>query len=166
MEEKRSTLYNKIILAAVIVIFLLSKYVASCIWDYAPEKTENNYKEAIVMHNELDSMMGFDKLGLYYEVHMAGIEGECFLYHVYLNGDLIQEKTDEVSKAIDEFVNARNDEEHYIGYADVYTRNGELYIFLDIGSAAPEDADTAIYGVLETLNNIDGIDRVIINEEI
>ena len=118
------------------------------------------------MQNELDSMMGFDKLGLYYEVHMAGIEGECFLYHVYLNGDLTQEKTDEVSKAIDESVNARNDEEHYIGYADVYTRNGELYIFLDIGSAAPEDADTAIYGVLETLNNIDGIDRVIINEEI
>lgn len=48
------------------------------------------------MEYELDSMMGFDKLELYFEAHMAGIDGECFNYSVYFENAFSDEKLEEI----------------------------------------------------------------------
>lgn len=124
---------------------------------YIKEGNEN-------MENEFDSMMGFDKLGLYYETHMAGMDGECFNYSVYFEESLTDEKFEETDKAISEFIKPYNDKEIYLGYLDVSKVDEKVNIYLDLGNVDPKDSDTAIQGILKTLNSVSGIKCVIINE--
>ena len=53
------------------------------------------------MEYELDSMFEFDSLGAYFEVHVDGIEGECFTYSVYTAGVPADEEGDEVRKSVE-----------------------------------------------------------------
>lgn len=117
------------------------------------------------MEYELDSMMGFDKLELYFEAHMAGIDGECFSYSVYFEDAFSDEKLEEIDKAIREFVTSYHDNGTYLGYVDVSKMDDKANIYLDIGSISPEDSDTAIKGILKTLNSVSGIKSVLVNED-
>ncbi len=117
------------------------------------------------MEYELDSMMGFDKLGLYYDVHMAGIDEECFNYSIYFKEGITDEKIEETDKAINEFMKPYNDKEIYLGYIEVSKIDDKVNVYLDLGKVAPEDEDTAIKGILKALNNISGINSVIVNED-
>jgi hypothetical protein len=117
------------------------------------------------MEYELDSMMGFDTLGLYYEAHMVGIDGENFSYSVYFEENPTDEKLTEVNNAITEFLSPYNDKDIYIGYIDVSKNNDKLSVYLDLGNSDPEYEDTAIKGILKTLNNVQGIKSVIVNED-
>jgi hypothetical protein len=49
-------------------------------------------------------MMGLDKLDLYYEAHVAGLDGECFSYSIYFDDVITDKKFEETHKAIDEFL--------------------------------------------------------------
>jgi hypothetical protein len=117
------------------------------------------------MEYELDSMMGFDKLGLYYEVHMAGIDGENFSYNVYFEENPTDETLMEVNNAVTDFLSPYNDKDIYLGYIDVSKNNDKLSVYLDLGNSDPEYEDTAIKGILKTLNNVQGIKSVIVNED-
>ncbi len=117
------------------------------------------------MEYGFDSMMGFEKLGLYFEAHIAGIDGECFNYSVYFDNRITDEKLDEANKAIDEFINPYNDKDIYMGYIDVSENDGKVNIYLDLGGINPDDEATAINGILKALNNVKGISKVIVNEE-
>jgi hypothetical protein len=117
------------------------------------------------MENELDSMMGFDELGLYYEVHMVGIDGENFNYSVYLEENLADEKLTEINNAITGFLAPYNDKGIYLGYIDVSKNDDKINIYLDLGNTDYEYQDTAIKGILKALNNIQGIKSVIVNED-
>lgn len=116
------------------------------------------------MEYELDSMMGFDKLGLYYEAHMAGIDGECFSYSVYFENGITDEKYDETNKAIDAFLKPYNDKEIYMGYIDVSKDDDKVSIYLDLGNVDPDHEQTAINGILKALNSVSDIRSVIVNE--
>jgi hypothetical protein len=117
------------------------------------------------MEYELDSMMGFDKLGLYYEVHMAGIDGENFSYNVYFEENPTDETLMEVNNAITDFLSPYNDKDIYLGYIDVSKNDDKISVYLDLGNSAPEYQDTAIKGILKTLNNVQRIKSVIVNED-
>jgi hypothetical protein len=117
-----------------------------------------------IMEYEFDSMMGFDRLGLYFEAHLAGIDGECFNYSVYFDNGVTDEKTDEVNKAIDEFIKPYSEKDIYMGYIDVSENDGKVNIYLDHGGVNPYDETTSINGILKALNNVKGISKVIVNE--
>lgn len=117
------------------------------------------------MGYELDDMMGFDKLGLYYEAHMAGFDGECFLYSVYFEDELTDEKFAEADEAIGEFFRPYSEQDIYLGYVDVSKAEDKVIIYLDLGNVEPEDSDTAIKGILKALNHVSGIKQVIVNED-
>jgi hypothetical protein len=116
------------------------------------------------MEYEFDSMMGFDKLGLYYEVHIAGIDGECFSYGIYFDNGITDEKFNETNKAIDEFIKQYKDKDIYLGYINVSKTDDKVEIYLDLGGVDSKYQNTAINGVLKALNNVQGIKTVIINE--
>lgn len=111
-----------------------------------------------------DDMIEFDKLGLYYEAHMAGLDGECFHYSVYFENGLTDEKFEETDKAIDEFLKPYNEKEIYLGYIDISKDDDKIFIYLDLGNVNPEYEETAIKGILKVLNNVSGIKSVIVNE--
>lgn len=117
------------------------------------------------MDFELDGMMGFDKLDLYFEAHMAGIDGECFNYNVYFEGGYSDAKLEETNKAIEEFLAPFNDEEVDLGYIDVSKMDDKVNIYLDLGNVEPEEQDNAIKGILKALNKVAGIEKVIVNED-
>ena len=112
------------------------------------------------MGGELNSLMGFDKLGLYYDVSMQGIDGENFIYSVYLENGFNNEKFEEIQDAINEFVSENNNDI----YVDVFDEDEKIFVYLDLGNAKEND-NTAINGVLKSLNNVSGISKVIINED-
>ncbi|MDO5559840.1 MAG: hypothetical protein Q4F95_09615 [Oscillospiraceae bacterium] len=116
------------------------------------------------MEYELDNMIGVDRLGLYFEAHVADIDGECFNYSVYFENGITDEKFEETNKAIAEFMKPYNDEDTYLGYIDVTKEDDKVSIYLDLGNVDPDYEDTAIHGILEALNNVSGIKSVIINE--
>jgi len=115
------------------------------------------------MNYELDSMIGLDRLELSYEAHVVGFDGECFLYGVYFEDALTEEKAEEVSCAVSEFFNAVGD----IGaYIDVTRREEKVIVYLDLGGVfEPADQDMAIKGVLKALDKVEGIKNVLINED-
>lgn len=114
------------------------------------------------MEYELDSMMGFDKLGLYYEVHMAGIDGECFHYSIYFKEGLIQKKWQETELAVNDFIDSYD---VYLGDIDILQEDDKVMIELDLGNVESEYENIAIEGILKALNNVFGIDSVILNED-
>lgn len=117
------------------------------------------------MDYEFDEMMGFDELGLNFEAHMAGIDGENFLYSVYFEEVFSDEKFEEIEKVMDEFVTSYQEKGIYLGYMDVSKMEDKVNIYLDLGAVAPEDSDTAIKGILKALNKVSGIKSVIVNED-
>jgi hypothetical protein len=116
------------------------------------------------MDYELDNMMGFDKLGLYYDVHMEGIDGENFYYSVYFD-DFTEDKLQETIKAIAEYTKPFEERDIYLGYVDVTMGDGKLDIYLDVGNTSPMYEDVAIKGILHALNTVSGIRSVIVNED-
>jgi len=116
------------------------------------------------MEYELDFMMGFEELGLYFEVHLMGLDGECFMYSVYFDEELTEEKFEEMKEAIRNFVKSY-DEEIYLGYIDVSREDGKGSIYLDLGNVEAPNENIALKGILKALNNVSGIKKVMINEE-
>lgn len=114
-----------------------------------------------------DDMIGFEKLGLYYEAHMAGLDGECFHYSIYLDGNVTEEKCKEICDAVYDFRKPYSDKEIYMGYLDIYISKEDdmIFIYLDLGNVDPDYEQTAIEGILKALNNVSGIKSVILNED-
>lgn len=114
-----------------------------------------------------DKSMGFDKLGLYYNVHMDGCEGEDFVYSVYFETEPTEEKLEECSKAVGDFLEPFNEKEMYVGYIDVSKEDDKITVFLDLGNTdlkSANEQNDAIKGILTALNNVGGIKSVILNE--
>lgn len=110
--------------------------------------------------------MGFDKLGLYYEIKMDGIEGECFDYSIYLDGDVTDEKCEEIIKAISDYFKPYDEKEIYTGYIDVSKEDDKVFIYLDLGNTEcdMQFQDGIIKGILTALNSVSGIKSVVVNE--
>lgn len=114
---------------------------------------------------DFDSIFGIDQLNLNYEAHVAGFDGESFLYSVYFDGGVTDEKAEEIQQVMSDYSSQNGDEENYMGYIDVYKGEDQMMIYLDLGGVSEENSNVAVTGVLKALNSVSGIKSVIINEE-
>ena len=114
---------------------------------------------------DFDSILGIDQLDLNYEAHVAGFDGESFLYSVYFDGGVTDEKAEEIRQAMSDYSSQNGDEENYMGYIDVYKGEDQIMIYLDLGGVSEENSNVAVTGVLKALNSVSDIKSVIINEE-
>ena len=114
---------------------------------------------------DFDSILGIDQLDLNYEAHVAGFDGESFLYSVYFDGGVTDEKAEEIQQVMSDYSSQNGDEENYMGYIDVYKGEDQIMIYLDLGGVSEENCNMAVTGILKALNSVAGIKSVIINEE-
>ena len=114
---------------------------------------------------DFDSILGIDQLDLNYEAHVAGFDGESFLYSVYFDGGVTDEKAEEIQQVMSDYSSQNGDEENYMGYIDIYKSEDQIMIYLDLGGVSEENCNMAVTGILKALNSVAGIKSVIINEE-
>mgnify|MGYP004486810051 FL=1 len=114
---------------------------------------------------DFDSIFGIEQLDLNYEAHVAGFDGESFLYSVYFDGGVADEKAEEIQQVMSDYSSQNGDEENYMGYIDVYKGEDQIMIYLDLGGVSEENCNMAVTGILKALNSVAGIKSVIINEE-
>lgn len=114
---------------------------------------------------DFDSILGIDQLDLNYEAHVAGFDGESFLYSVYFDGGVTDEKAEEIQQVMSDYSSQNGDEENYMGYIDIYNGEDQIMIYLDLGGVSEENSNVAVTGILKALNSVAGIKSVIINEE-
>ena len=114
---------------------------------------------------DFDSILGVDQLDLNYEAHVAGFDGESFLYSVYFDGGVTDEKAEEIQQVMSDYSSQNGDEENYMGYIDIYKGEDQIMIYLDLGGVSEENSNVAVTGVLKALNSVSDIKSVIINEE-
>lgn len=114
---------------------------------------------------DFDSILGIDQLDLNYEAHVAGFDGESFLYSVYFDGGVTDEKAEEIQQVMSDYSSQNGDEENYMGYIDIYKGEDQIMIYLDLGGVSEENCNMAVTGILKALNSVAGIKSVIINEE-
>ena len=113
---------------------------------------------------DFDSILGIDQLDLNYEAHVAGFDGESFLYSVYFDGGVTDEKAEEIQQVMSGYSSQNGDEENYMGYIDIYKGEDQIMIYLDLGGVSEENSNMAVTGILNALNSVSGIKSVIINE--
>ena len=114
---------------------------------------------------DFDSILGIDQLDLNYEAHVAGFDGESFLYSVYFDGGVTDEKAEEIQQVMSDYSSQNGDEENYMGYIDIYNGEDQIMIYLDLGGVSEENCNMAVTGILKALNSVVEIKSVIINEE-
>ena len=119
----------------------------------------------IPMEYEFDSMIGLENLDLYYEAHLVDLDGECFIYRIYLDEEVNNEKFEEIKKAVEVFSEDFDfNGDNYPGYIDVSLKENNILIFLDLGNVLPQNQNISIQGILKTINKVKGIKKVMINE--
>ena len=106
-------------------------------------------------------MFKFNELNTYFDIHVAGMEGECFEYSIYFEGGADEARAEEISAAIGKW-QSQYDDEDYLGYIDITLEEDHVFVYLDLGSI--EDCDRSIYGIVETFKDVQGIREVIVNE--
>lgn len=124
----------------------------------------DDYEMLEMDEDAFDSMIGLDELELNYEAHVVGFDGENFDFNIYFEDELTDAKFEETNNAIGEFFKSYNEQEIYLGYLDVLRKENKVFVYLDLGNVEPEYSNTAIHGILNTLNNVSGIKTVLINE--
>ena len=113
---------------------------------------------------DLDGMIGLEELDLNYEAHVVGFEGENFDFNVYFDSEMTDEKFEEANQAIGEFFKSYDEQDIYLGYLDVQKQENKVFVYLDLGNVEQEYCNTVIHGILNALNNVSGIKKVLINE--
>ena len=108
-----------------------------------------------------DNMFKFNELNTYFDIHVAGLDGECFEYNIYFEGAADESRAEEISAAINQW-QSQYDEDDYLGYIDITQADDSVFVYLDLGSI--EDCDRSIYGIVEAIKDVQGIREVIVNE--
>jgi len=85
------------------------------------------------MAYNFDDMFKFNELNTYFDVHVAGLDGECFEYSIYFEGTADETRVEEISAAIDQW-QSQYDEEDYLGYIDISLKEYHVFVYLDLGS--------------------------------
>lgn len=129
-----------------------------------PEETTPQFEdeqEDFEMAYNFDDMFKFNELNTYFDIHVAGLDGECFEYNIYFEGVADESKVEEISAAINQW-QSQYDEDDYLGYIDITQADDSVFVYLDLGSI--EDCDRSIYGIVEAIKDVQGIREVIVNE--
>ena len=110
-----------------------------------------------------DQILGIDKLSLNFPAHVDGFEGECFDYSVYFTETPGNEQVELIQNAIHDY-DFKLTGDDYIGYVSVECKAGIVTIYLDLGNTVPENENKIIHGILLAMNDVPGIEKVILNE--
>lgn len=133
--------------------------------EYVTSQPEENQEpeqvEEFDMAYNLDDMFKFNELNTYFDIHVAGLDGECFEYNIYFEDGANESKAEEISAAIDQW-QSQYDDEDYLGYIDISLAEDSVFVYLDLGSI--EDCDRSIYGIVDAIRDVQGIREVIVNE--
>ena len=117
------------------------------------------------MEYEFDNMIGLEKLDLYYKAHLVNLDGECFIYNVYLDNEINDKKFEEIKKTIEDFSKEFDyNGDKYPGYIDISVKEKNIAIFIDVGNVLPQNQNIVIQGILKAINKVKGIKKVMINE--
>lgn len=103
-----------------------------------------------------DTALGIRDLPLKYPAHAVCVDGECFTYDIYFTGGKAGKAQ---LDAVREAVSAPDSCE-----LDITGTAGKVTVYLDLGNAACEDEDSIVQGILRSLNDVQGIEKVIIND--
>lgn len=120
------------------------------------------YRETHPKPVSMEEMLGIDKLGLSYDVRVDGFDGESFVYSIYFDRSVTDRDIEETDMRL-LALSQQNSEEEYHGYISPAYPGGDnmLYFMLDLGNA---DDDEFIGAILSTLDGMEGISEVVINE--
>lgn len=120
------------------------------------------YRETHPKAPTYNEMLGIDDMHLSYKVDTKGFDGEMFIYSVYFKKDVTRSDTDELNSRISKLTEDYT-EDNYYGYITLLEPDGKkAEIMLDLGNA---DDDRMIKEILEALDGMKGIKKVVINEE-
>ena len=109
------------------------------------------------MITELREMLGLDELKLDYKVMIADFDGENFTFTI------IESPTNDLYEKIQEKMHEYQESDDNDGaYINVSKEQDKICIFYDTGNV--NDGLRAVHGLLYALNEIHGIESVVINE--
>lgn len=111
---------------------------------------------------EMLEMLELNELDLKYEVGIEGFDGECFMYSVYFEDKVSEENYASVEKVIEEYINQNEEDDEYPGYISVTNEENKVSIYHDLGNT--DGTNRHIHGVLNAINSVPGVKKVIINE--
>lgn len=69
-----------------------------------------------------------------------------------------------VEAVVHDFLKPYEEKEIYLGYIVISSESEKVEIYHDLGGIDREYEQVAISGILKSLNNVDGIAHVVINE--
>ncbi len=118
--------------------------------------------------NELDSIVGIDRLALNYTAHINNINGECFLFSVCFTLGAGNEELQAVRDVIGNY-DFGLEGDNYEGYTAISLKDEKVMIDLDLGGVEAQNENKLIHGILLALNKIKDLDvkdisQVVINE--
>ena len=73
-----------------------------------PEETTPQFEdeqEDFEMDYNFDDMFKFNELNTYFDIHVAGLDGECFEYNIYFEGAADESRVEEI---FDHFCNGQS----------------------------------------------------------
>ena len=115
------------------------------------------------MEYEFDDMIVINQLELEYEAHVVGFDGENFTYGIYFDDEISELHCENVKKAVYSLGDSDDEEsEDYIGYIDISKKEDKIFVFQDLGGSF--DCEEKVHKLLNALNSVEGISKVLINE--
>lgn len=109
------------------------------------------------MITEFRQILGLDNLNLGYKVLIKDFDGENFTFTV--TGSDTNDLYEKVEEKMDEYQQTEENDDAYI---DVSKKQDKISIYYDTGNVA--DGLKAVHGLLYALNDVPGIESVVINE--
>lgn len=137
--------------------------VAAVMWiGYHPQFMASHSNKAAEAKE--DDTLNFDDMDLGFEVTLAALDGESFIYSIYFDHDITTEEASEINWRINRLLESCPKETYpgYISPVDITGKN-KAEIMLDLGNA---DTEAMIKGIPESLKGLEGIEKIIINEDI
>ena len=108
---------------------------------------------------ELREVLGLDELRLDYVVTIEDFNGECFTFSVRATDDTVKDFYEKIQEKMAEYQQSAVD---YAGYIDVYEEQDKVSVYYDTGNV--EDGVSAVHGLLYAINEVSGVQSVVINE--
>ena len=110
---------------------------------------------------EMD-VFGFSFMELSFEAALDGFDGENFHYNIHFDQDVTKEDIAEIEKRLNAECSKYSEEDNigYVSQAEIADER-LVTVMLDLGNA---DTEVMITGIVQALNGMDGIEKVVINE--
>lgn len=108
---------------------------------------------------ELREILKLDDLKLDYVVKIADFDGECFTFSVRATDGNVKDLYERIKEKMTTYQESADD---YVGYIDVHNEHDKVLVYYDTGNV--ENGLIAVHGLLYAINEVTGVQSVVINE--